>query len=124
MEIEYVLIFIGVILALLLLYFGFTRLIKNKELNNKVMSTIDINALLTALGGRDNLTDVKSSPSKLTVALKNHDLVKVEDIQKLGASGIVEGKENLSMIFWKTIITYCRGFKEIFISRFESAFSF
>lgn len=64
MEIEYVLIFIGVILALLLLYFGFTRLIKNKELNNKVMSTIDINALLTALGGRDNLTDVKSSPSK------------------------------------------------------------
>ena len=101
MEIEYVLIFIGVILSLLLLYFGFTRLIKNKELNNKVMSTIDINALLTALGGRDNLTDVKSSPSKLTVALKNHDLVKVEDIQKLGASGIVEGKENLSMIFGK-----------------------
>ena len=34
MEIEYVLIFIGVILALLLLYFGFTRLIKNKELKN------------------------------------------------------------------------------------------
>ena len=32
---------------------------------------------------------------------KNHDLVKVEDIQKLGASGIVEGKENLSMIFGK-----------------------
>ena len=40
MEIEYVLIFIGVILALLLLYFGFTRLIKNKELNNKIHNAL------------------------------------------------------------------------------------
>lgn len=101
MEIEYVLIFIGVILALLLLYFGFTHLIKNKELNDKVVTTIDINKLISALGGKDNITDIKSSPSKLTVILKNHDLVMIEDIQKLGASGIVEGKENLSMIFGK-----------------------
>lgn len=101
MEIEYVLIFVGVILVLLLLYFGFTRLIKNRELNDKVVSTIDIDALINALGGKDNITDIKSSPSKLTVSLMNHDLVKVENIQQLGASGIVEGKENLSMIFGK-----------------------
>lgn len=101
MEFEYVLIFLGVILALMLLYFGFTHFIKNKDLNEKVVSTIDINALLEAIGGKDNLIEVKSSPSKLTVTLKNQKLVKIDMIQKLGASGIVEGNGTLSMIFGK-----------------------
>lgn len=79
MEFEYVLIFIGIALALILLYYGFTRFIKNKDLKQEVSSTVDIQKLLEALGGKDNITAVKSSPSKL----------------------IVEGKDNLSMIFGK-----------------------
>ncbi|MFR7592184.1 MAG: hypothetical protein ACLUVC_12110 [Longibaculum sp.] len=101
MEIQYVLIFVGIILAALLLYFGFTRFIKNKGFKENIVSTIDIQALIDALGGKENIVDVKSSPSKLTVSLKDGHLVQVEKIQALGASGIVEGKENLSMIFGK-----------------------
>lgn len=102
MEIEYVLIFLGVILALLLLYFGFTHFIKNKDLKEEVHSTINIKVLLEALGGKENIVSVKSSPSKLTVTLKDQKIVNIKDIQTLGASGIVEGKETLSMIFGKS----------------------
>lgn len=101
MEIEYVLIFIGIVLAVLLLYIGFTRFIKNKDLKQNITSTIDIQLLISALGGQENITDVKSSPSKLTVALKDNNVVEVTKIQQLGASGIVEGKGTLSMIFGK-----------------------
>ena len=101
MDFQYVLIIIGIILAILLLYFGFTRFIKNKDLSQEVVSTINIDELLKALGGKDNILDVASSPSKLTVTLKSHDGIDIDKIKELGASGIVEGKENLSMIFGK-----------------------
>lgn len=101
MDFEYVLIFVGIILAALLLYFGFTRFIKNKDLKQNIVSTIDVVSLIEALGGKDNIVDVKSSPSKLTVSLKSHENIQVEKIQALGASGIVEGNQNLSMIFGK-----------------------
>ncbi|MEG0685493.1 MAG: hypothetical protein RR428_10570 [Coprobacillus sp.] len=101
MEFEYVLIVVGIILAVLLLYLGYTHFIKNTSLSNESSSGIDIDALLEALGGQKNIKDVNSSPSKLTVRLTDHSLVNVEKIQALGASGIVEGKESLSMIFGK-----------------------
>lgn len=101
MDFEYVLIAIGVILALLLLYFGFTRYIKNKNIDSKVVSTVDIEALIKALGGRENILEVKSSPSKLTAIIHNHQSLKIDEIKNLGASGIVEGKDSISMIFGK-----------------------
>lgn len=101
MDFQYILIAIAIILAIVLLYFGFTRFIKNKNLNQDSVSTIDCQRLLVALGGKDNILDVKSSPSKVTVSLKNQDNINIEDIKALGASGIVEGSQNLSMIFGK-----------------------
>ncbi|MEG0366711.1 MAG: hypothetical protein RR585_07735 [Coprobacillus sp.] len=101
MEFEYVLIVVGIILAILLLYLGYTHFLKNKDLNQDTVSGMDIDSLLTALGGVDNLVKVTSSPSKLTVSLKDHQVVDIKMIQSLGASGIVEGKESLSMIFGK-----------------------
>ena len=88
MEFQYVLIAIAIALVLLLLYFGFTRFIKNKNINPKVVSTVDIQ-------------EVKSSPSKLTVLIHDHQLLNIDEIKRLGASGIVEGKESIAMIFGK-----------------------
>lgn len=99
MDFEYVLIIVGIILAVLLLYLGYTHFIKNKTLSQDSVSDIDVEALLDAIGGKENIVQVTSSPSKLTVSLKNHSAVNIEKIQALGASGIVEGKESLSMIF-------------------------
>lgn len=52
-----------------------------------------------ALGGKNNIKEVRSSASKVTVVLDNQQLVDIEKIRSLGASGIVEGKDSLSMIF-------------------------
>lgn len=99
MKVEYIAIVIMIVLALVLLYFGYTHLIKNKNLKQPgKLSSIDIDALCVALGGVENIRNVTFSPSKLTVVLVKHD-VDVAAIQNLGASGVVEGKETLSMIF-------------------------
>ena len=47
----------------------------------------------------DNILDVTSSPSKLTVTLKDHGLIQIEPIKALGSTGIVQGNKTLSMIF-------------------------
>ncbi len=101
MEINYIMIAVIVAVALILFYFGYSWFIKKKDLKSENLSTIDIQELLIALGGKDNICEVKSSPSKLTVVLRNREIVNIQNIQKLGASGIVEGKEQLSMIFGK-----------------------
>lgn len=101
MEFEYVLIALGIIVAVILLYYGFTQFIKRKNLSQTNVSTIDIEKLIKALGNKENIVDVRSTPSKLTVTIVNHEIVDVESIKNLGASGIVEGKDTISMIFGK-----------------------
>lgn len=101
METKYIAIIVMIIIVGILLYYGFINFIKNKGLNNQQKSTIDINLLLEALGGIENIQDVSHSPSKLTVVLTNQSVVDIEKIQSLGASGVVEGKDTLAMIFGK-----------------------
>ena len=100
MKTEYIVIVVMMIVAACLLYYGYNTFIKNNALKNKTFkSGIDVNALLEALGGKDNIIDITSSPSKLTVTLKDHALVQIEPIKALGSTGIVQGKETISMIF-------------------------
>ena len=99
MDVEYIFVVIAIILALILLYFGFIHFIKNKRLDQETKSTLPIEELLQALGGKNNIKEVRSSASKVTVVLDNQQLVDIEKIRSLGASGIVEGKDSLSMIF-------------------------
>ena len=101
METKYIAIIVMIIIVGILLYYGFINFIKNKGLNSQQKSTIDINLLLEALGGIENIQDVSHSPYKLTVVLTNQSVVDIEKIQSLGASGVVEGKDTLAMIFGK-----------------------
>ncbi|MCI9092816.1 MAG: hypothetical protein HFF36_03375 [Coprobacillus sp.] len=101
METKYIALIIMIIIVGVLLYYGFINLIKNKGLNTQHQSTVDIELLLNALGGVENIQDISYSSSKLTVLLINQDLVDITKIQNLGASGVVEGKNKLAMIFGK-----------------------
>lgn len=102
METKYIAIIIMIIIVGVLLYYGFINFIKNKGLKNQPsQSSIDIEVLLKALGGVKNIQEVTHSPSKLTVILTDQSLADIGTIQNLGASGVVEGKETLSMIFGK-----------------------
>lgn len=102
MKTEYIAIVIMLIVAGILLYYGFISFIKNKSLNHDSEdSVIDIHALAQALGGIDNIKDITHTASKVSVKLHDQSSIDVKTIQSLGASGIVEGKETLSMIFGK-----------------------
>lgn len=102
MKTEYIAIVIMILIASALLYYGFIHFIKSKKLKPQgTRSQIDIDVLVQALGGISNIEDVSHSPSKLTVIVKDRSLIQVATIQELGASGVVEGKNTLSMIFGK-----------------------
>ena len=59
---------------------------------------IEINKLIQYLGGKDNIIDSQINLSRLKVTLKDTSLVNKEEIQKLGAKGIVEIDNELKII--------------------------
>lgn len=84
---EYIIIIaIAVIIAL--------AIVKSKQKDFK----IDINKLVSYLGGKDNIIDYEFSKSRFIVNLKNVDKVNKEGIQKMGAQGIVEVENQLKII--------------------------
>lgn len=92
-------IIIGVVIVAIVGYFVFISIMKNKKPKRVTQSSIDIEALLKALGGKDNIVSTSHSPSKVSVVLKDNSKTDIDSIKALGASGIVEGKDSLSLIF-------------------------
>jgi len=59
---------------------------------------IDANKLVELLGGKDNIIDYEFNKSRFIVTLKDVSIAKKEEIQKLGARGIVEIDNQLKII--------------------------
>ena len=59
------------------------------------------------LGGKDNITALEASPSKLKATLKQDKDLDIDTIKTLGASGIVAGHLTLTMIFGKASSIIC-----------------
>jgi len=66
---------------------------------NKKDFRVEINKLITYLGGRENIIDVETNLSRLKVVVKDTSIVNKDGIQKLGAKGIVEIENQLKIIF-------------------------
>lgn len=66
---------------------------------NKKNFTFEINKLVQALGGKDNILDYELNVSRLKVTLKDITLADKDAITKLGAKGIVEIENQLKIIF-------------------------
>lgn len=88
-------IIVAVIVILIIAYFVSKARKKKKE----ETCPIDIQSLITALGGQDNISDCSSSPSTLKVTLKDQSHIVLEDLKKLGASGVVQGENTVTLIF-------------------------
>ena len=58
---------------------------------------IEANKLITYLGGKDNIINAEANMSRFKVILKDTKLVDKEGIQKLGAQGIVEIDNQVSI---------------------------
>lgn len=59
---------------------------------------LESNKLIRALGGKENIIRYEVSQSRFIVKVKDVDIVSKEDIQKMGAKGIVEIENELKII--------------------------
>lgn len=59
---------------------------------------LEVNKLVDYLGGIDNIISTKNNLSRFIVTLKDITIVNKEEIQKLGAKGIVEIDNQLKII--------------------------
>ena len=93
-------IIIGIAL-LLVIFMGGTYYLRHVKTSPKKIekSGIDINQLLTYLGGQNNVTKVSANGSKVIFGLKDTRKIDSEGIKSLGASGIVSGKDKVTIIF-------------------------
>lgn len=83
--------YIIIIVVLVIIAFA---ILKSKSKNFK----LEANKLIEYLGGSDNIIEYNYTKSRLTVKVKNTELVNKDGIQKLGAQGIVEIENQLKII--------------------------
>lgn len=84
---QYVILFIIFVIILLAIL----------KLNRKD-SKLDMNKLITYLGGKENIIDSEVNLSRFIVTLKNIEKVNKDAIVDLGAKGIVEMDNKLKII--------------------------
>lgn len=86
---EYKYIIIGVVLLIILL-----AILKSMRKDVR----LEVNKLVEYLGGIDNIVDKQVNMSRFIVTLRDVSKANKEEIQKLGAKGIVEIDNQLKII--------------------------
>ena len=68
---------------------------------NKKDFKLEINKLVSLLGGKENIIETEVEMSRFKVTLKDVSLANKEGIMKLGAKGVVEIDDQLKIIYGK-----------------------
>lgn len=108
-------IVIVVLVAALVIGIGVRFYLKNKKPTNKVIKRSGVNTerLIESLGGKENIVLVDNSLSKVSVQLKDTKSIQIETIKQLGATGIVQNQDKVTMIFGKVSEAIAQEIKEI-----------
>ena len=98
--------FIYVLIAIIVIvgvWFIFAKVLKNKKPKEVTLKDIpiDLEALIHALGGIDNIKERQSQGSKVRFFVENDDLVKVNVLKELGASGVIQATGKVTVILGK-----------------------
>ena len=98
--------FIYVLIAIIVIvgvWFIFAKVLKNKKPKEVTLKDIpiDLEALIHALGGIDNIKECQSQGSKVRFFVENDDLVKVNVLKELGASGVIQATGKVTVILGK-----------------------
>lgn len=98
--------FIYIIIALILIFviwFIFAKLLKNKKPKNITLKDIpvDIEALIKALGGKENIKESVANGSKITFFVEKDEIIKINTLKELGASGIIQSTGKITVIMGK-----------------------
>ena len=98
--------FIYVLIAIIVIvgvWFIFAKVLKNKKPKEVTLKDIpiDLEALIHALGGIDNIKESQRQVSKVRFFVENDDLVKVNVLKELGASGVIQATGKVTVILGK-----------------------
>ncbi len=97
-------IYIAIVIAILLIgWFIFSKVLKNKTpkgIENRELP-ISIDDLIASLGGIDNIKESVANGSKMTFFLNDDDIVKIDELKALGASGIIQSTGKITVIMGK-----------------------
>ena len=98
--------FIYVLIAIIVIvgvWFIFAKGLKNKKPKEVTLKDIpiDLEALINAFGGIDNIRETEAQGSKIRVFVENDDLVKVNVLKELGASGVIQATGKVTVILGK-----------------------
>ena len=98
----FIYILIAVVL-IVLVWFIFAKVLKNKKPKEVTLKDIpiDLEALINAFGGIDNIRETEAQGSKIRIFVENDDLVKVNVLKELGASGIIQSTGKVTVILGK-----------------------
>ena len=80
------------VLFIVAIFFLIRKLIRMHKLGKDTVNEVDENLkddFISAYGGIDNIIDVKKEMSRITVTVKDIDIVNGEKLKELGASGIL-----------------------------------
>ena len=100
--------YIIIVAVLLIVAFAIVKL-NGKDIN------IEMNKLVTYLGGKRNILDIEVNKSRCKITLKDISIVNKEAIQKLGAKGIVEIDNQLKIILGSNAKTLKKYIDEYFL---------
>lgn len=90
MELFYI---IAVMLLIVVLFF----VLKPKK-SNDILINFDIDSFVNAVGGYNNIKSSSATISKVTLEIDNYEIIDVEALKLLGASGVVVSGNKVSII--------------------------
>lgn len=98
---QQIIIIVLVVIACLIGVWFYLRHAKTKP--SKVLkSGLDLDRILTDLGGKENIHSVSANGSKVSFIVSDTRSIKQEDLKTLGASGVVVSKDKVTVIFGKS----------------------
>jgi len=100
---DYLLYGIIALIVVIILAVIFLKTIKSQQPKQVKASDIpvDINLIMDAVGGKNNIKETIATSSKITFFVKDDSLVSLGKLKAVGASGIVQTTNKVSAIFGK-----------------------
>lgn len=91
-----------IVIIAILLWLVTISVLKNKRvINSTTKVSIDIDRLVTALGGISNIENMEATNSKASFTLRDTANIEIAVIKQLGATGVVQTNQKLIAIFGK-----------------------
>lgn len=100
---DYIIWLIVAIVVVVILWIIFSKVLSKKKLQDSTSTVLsfDIQVFINALGGINNIKQSEATLSKITVYLEDDTQVDATQLKELGASGIVQSKDKVSIILGK-----------------------